>query len=92
MTIFAALRERLRAAPAPPRCLACRQDMLPLERVGPARWFCPVCAKDFAATSDDGGATWRGDLTPRRYEARARRRGASPPAPPDKGGLTKKSL
>jgi hypothetical protein len=65
------LLDRWRAAFArtPPRCFACTQDVMPLEAVGPGRWWCPVCAQDFAAELLDE-ATWRVDRTPVRYRTR----------------------
>jgi hypothetical protein len=85
MELLAKLRARLTPADAaegaetppappavPPRCFACRQDVIPLEALGGDRWFCVVCAHDFAAVLEDHGATWRVDRTPVRYARRRR--------------------
>ncbi len=70
MSLLAAIKARLAPPPVPPKCPACKQDEQPLESAGAGRWFCPSCAKDFAAVLEDGGETWRFDLTPRRYRHR----------------------
>ncbi len=70
MAILEKLRARLTGGPVPPRCPACTQDSRTLERVEPDRWLCVVCAKEFAATLEDDGSTWRYDLTARRYRPR----------------------
>ncbi len=48
----------------PPKCPACRQEEIPLERIGALRYLCAVCAKDFDAIRD--GHDWRFDLRPLR--------------------------
>lgn len=51
----------------PPKCPAC-DSRLPLERVGTERFFCPCCAREFAAVRDRDA--WRFDLTPLRKSRR----------------------
>jgi len=63
------LKARLLPPPVPPRCPACTQSVIPLEAVGPNRYLCAVCAKDFAAVRIDD-ETWQVDLTPLRYQRR----------------------
>jgi hypothetical protein len=67
MSLLAALK-RLTAPASPPRCAACRQDVIPLEPYAPSRFFCRVCARDFEAVYVDGD--WRIDLRPARKRHR----------------------
>lgn len=52
----------------PPKCPCCRQEEIPLERIGPIRFACAVCSKDFDAVRD--GEDWRFDLRPLRHVRR----------------------
>jgi hypothetical protein len=67
MSLLAVIK-RLTAPAMPPRCAACKQDVIPLESYAPSRFFCRVCARDFEAVYVDGD--WRMDLTPLRHKRR----------------------
>ena len=58
---------RRRVADLPP-CPSCRGG-LPVELVGPHRYFCDCCARDFSAVKDAKG-DWHVDKEPMRYKAR----------------------
>jgi len=53
----------------PPKCPACSSEDGLIERIGPDRFLCGVCAKDFSGVLD-GDGDWVFDVTPLRVIAR----------------------
>ncbi len=64
MGLLTVLKRRLAGPDVPSQCPCCHQDEQPIERVGPIRYLCPYCAKDFEGVRD--GEDWRFDLRPMR--------------------------
>ena len=64
MRFLRRMRDRLMKPEVPPKC-ACCDSRITLERVGPDRFFCAGCGKDFRAVKDARG-DWTFDATPLR--------------------------